>query len=94
MPYDDALHSAGMHGATLDVSVVMPVFNGAQFIAEAIESILGQTLLPGELIVVDDGSVDESAALVQEITTTATLPIRYTYQSNQGAGAARNRSSR
>jgi glycosyltransferase involved in cell wall biosynthesis len=90
VPYDDALHSAGMHGATLDVSVVMPVFNGAQFIAEAIESILGQTLLPGELIVVDDGSVDESAALVQEITTTATLPIRYTYQSNQGAGAARN----
>jgi glycosyltransferase involved in cell wall biosynthesis len=66
------------------------VYNGARYIAEAIESVFRQTQLPDELIVVDDGSVDESAALVHEIATTAPLPLRYTYQPNQGAGAARN----
>ena len=75
----------------MDVSVIIPMYNGARFISEAIESVLSQTYRPGELIVVDDGSVDESAAVVHEIAETATLPIRYTYQPNRGAGAARNR---
>ena len=44
-----------------DISVVMPVFNGEQYLAEAIESVHSQTLQPAELIVVDDGSTDQSA---------------------------------
>ena len=45
------------------VSVVMPVFDGARFLAEAIESVLAQSLSDLELLVVDDGSSDGSAAI-------------------------------
>lgn len=47
------------------ISAIMPVYNGAAFVAAAIESALGQAYAPLELIVVDDGSTDESAAIVQ-----------------------------
>lgn len=66
------------------VSVILPVFNGARFIAAAIESVLGQPQQL-ELIVVDDGSTDDTAAIAQ------CYPVRYLYQSNQGPQHARNR---
>ncbi|MBT4866366.1 MAG: glycosyltransferase family 2 protein [Planctomycetaceae bacterium] len=50
-----------------DVSVVLPVFNGARTIARAVRSVLDQTLREIELIVVDDGSTDETAAVVRDI---------------------------
>lgn len=49
-----------------EISVLMPVHNGEAFLAEAIESILAQTLEAFELIVVDDGSTDGSAAIVDQ----------------------------
>jgi len=49
-----------------EVSVVLPVFNGARTIARAVRSILQQTLRDIELIVIDDGSTDETAAVVRE----------------------------
>ncbi len=49
----------------LMISVIMPVFNGARFLSEAVESILQQTESDLELIVVDDGSTDESPAIVR-----------------------------
>ena len=50
-----------------EVSVVLPVFNGAQTIARAVRSILAQTLREIELIVVDDGSTDETVDVVRSI---------------------------
>ncbi|MCA1553441.1 MAG: glycosyltransferase, partial [Chloroflexi bacterium] len=49
----------------MSISVVMPVFNGARYIAEAIESVLTQTAPADEIIVINDGSNDESAAIAE-----------------------------
>ena len=70
------------------VSVIMPVFNGARYIRAAIESILGQTFQDIELIVVDDGSSDNTASMVQGFTD---YRINYIYQENQGCSRAINR---
>jgi glycosyltransferase involved in cell wall biosynthesis len=67
------------------VSVVVPVYNGALFVAEAIEAILSQDYQPIEVVVVDDGSTDETPAIV------GAYPVRYVRQENAGASAARNR---
>src|SRR5690606_11622312 len=50
---------------TAGVSVVMPVYNHARFVERALASIAAQTVLPRELVVVDDGSGDGSAAIVE-----------------------------
>ncbi len=72
------------------ISVIVPVFNGERFLAEAIRSVLAQDLPPDELIVVDDGSTDGSARLAAELAATSSVPIRYVFQSNQGPSSARN----
>ncbi len=67
------------------VSVIVPVYNGAQFIGKAIESVLVQNYDPLEIIIVDDGSTDETANIVKSYNN-----MRYIYQPNQGVAAARN----
>jgi glycosyltransferase involved in cell wall biosynthesis len=70
------------------VSVVLPVYNRSTYVGEAIESVLAQTLPPDELIVVDDGSTDDSLAVVESFARPCLYVIR---QENAGIGAARNR---
>jgi glycosyltransferase involved in cell wall biosynthesis len=67
------------------VSVIIPVFNGRKYLSQAIESVLAQSYRPLELIIVDDGSTDGSAAIAQSYKET-----RYIYQSNMGVAVARN----
>jgi glycosyltransferase involved in cell wall biosynthesis len=67
-------------------SVIIPTFNRAAFLREAIDSVLAQTAKDFELIVVDDGSTDHTRELVAEYGDR----IRYLFQSNAGASAARN----
>jgi glycosyltransferase involved in cell wall biosynthesis len=68
------------------VSVIIPVWNGERFLAEAVESVLNQTYPPHEVIVVDDGSTDGSA----EVTKSFGALVRYYFQTQNGAAAARN----
>jgi glycosyltransferase involved in cell wall biosynthesis len=69
------------------ISVIIPVYNGERYLAEAIASVLAQTYPPGEIIVLDDGSTDGSAKLVERYSPA----VHYYWQPNSGAGAARNR---
>lgn len=68
------------------VSCIVPVFNGERFLAEALESILRQTRPPDEIIVVDDGSRDDSGGIARGFGDA----IRYMRQDNAGPAAARN----
>ena len=72
------------------ISVIIPVYNGERFLAEAIGSVPAQTLPPDEIIVVDDGSTDGTAQVIADLAAAAAVPIRYIYQENQGPAAARN----
>jgi glycosyltransferase involved in cell wall biosynthesis len=73
---------------TPKISVVIPVYNGALFIQDALQSVLSQTAPPIEIIVVDDGSTDGTMDVVRLVNST--VPIRYRRQENQGPSAARN----
>src|SRR3989441_12330 len=68
------------------VSVVIPVYNGERYLADAIQSVLDQTYQNFEVIVVDDGSTDESAEVAQRFGEA----IRYVHQANGGVCKARN----
>lgn len=71
----------------INVSVVIPVHNGQKYLAQALESVLNQTVPPREIIVVDDESTDDSA----KIASTYGAQVRYIKQSRAGASTARNR---
>lgn len=70
----------------LGVTVVMPVYNGDRYLRAAIESVLAQEDCRFELIIVDDGSTDQTAKILQDYHSR----IRYFYQENQGVSVARN----
>lgn len=68
------------------ISVVIPTYNHARFLAQAIESALAQTLAPHEVIVVDDGSTDATTEVLSRFGTI----IRVIRQHNSGVSMARN----
>lgn len=72
------------------VSVIIPVYNGERYLGAALESVLTQTYRPVEIIVVDDGSTDDTAQVVQAFARRCTVPLHYFRQENQGHAAARN----
>jgi teichuronic acid biosynthesis glycosyltransferase TuaG len=71
------------------VSIIMPAYNAEKYIAASIESVLAQTYSDWELIVVDDGSTDSTATVVQEFATSDPR-VRYIFQENGRLGKARN----
>lgn len=69
------------------ISVIVPVYNGARYISQALESILNQTRRPGEILVIDDGSTDDTARVVGQFGDS----VVYHYQKNMGSSVSRNR---
>lgn len=68
------------------VSVVIPTYNRASLLMEAVNSVLAQSYGDFELIVVDDGSTDDTADRLRQLPA----QLRYAYQCNRGVAAARN----
>lgn len=75
------------------VSVIVPLYNASQYICEALESIIASTYRPIEVIVMDDGSRDESLAVAQAFAKNHP-EVTVMHQPNAGASAARNRAIR
>lgn len=80
-----------MSQSTPLVSILIPLYNAEEWIAETLESALGQTWSNTEIIVVDDGSTDESLSIARSYQSRG---VNVVAQSNQGACAARNRAFR
>jgi len=72
------------------ISVIMPAYNAARFIAQSIESVLDQTYTNWELIIVDDGSTDNTKEIVSDFEKKDSR-IKYIYQRNGKQGKARNK---
>ena len=67
------------------ISVVIPVYNGELYLAEALDSVFAQDYRPLEVIVVDDGSTDNTASVAKKYNQ-----VHYVHQTNKGQPAARN----
>ena len=75
------------------VSVIVPLYNAAPFIGEALMSVLGSTYRPIEIVVVDDGSTDDSLRIAQTFAQQHKEVLVF-HQSNAGVSAARNHAIR
>ncbi len=88
---EDALATTGLSASRARdplVSVIVPCYNGAAFLEEALRSALAQSYPKVEVVVVDDGSTDSSAEIARR------FPVRYIRQENRGLCEARNRGIR
>lgn len=74
-------------GIAEEVTVLIPAFNAENFIGEAIESIQNQTILPGEIIVINDGSSDDTSNFLKGLNEAR---LRVIEQEKQGVAAALN----
>jgi len=72
------------------VSVVVPSYNHAEFIERTLRSIFAQTLQPKDLLVIDDGSIDESAAIIERVLKDAPFPAQLVTRENRGLSATLN----
>ena len=78
---NDTIYVGGFVEMCPAISVVIPVYNGAQFLAETIQSILDQTFGDFELLLINDGSTDESPTILNKYTDPR---IRVVHQENVG----------
>ncbi len=70
------------------ISVIIPAYNSENYIEKAINSVLNQTYQNFEIIIINDGSTDNTEEVIKQFTDSR---IKYIYQANQGVSAARNK---
>src|SRR5665213_142373 len=85
-PRDDS----GARAAPPTLSVVIPYYRGADVIADAVESVLAQTLQPAEIVICDDGSPDDLAAALGSLCA----KVKIVRQPNGGIASAMNTAAR
>ena len=73
-----------------DISVIIPTYNRVARLEKALESVRHQSLLPDEIIVVDDGSTDATSVMMADFMEQTKIKTLYLQQPNQGPAAARN----
>src|SRR5258706_320511 len=83
--FSSAIAERPVHQSNTLVSVVIVCHNQARYLQEAIDSVIGQTVDGVEIVVVDDGSTDETPSVAQSYSE-----VRYVYQENCGLASARN----
>lgn len=76
------------------VSIILPTYNGARYISEAIESVIAQTFLDWELVVVDDGSIDSTKEIIDKFLEKEKRIIYFKNESNLGIQKSLNRGLR
>lgn len=81
--------NAFWEGKTLKFSVLIPVYNVAQYLRESIDSVLNQTFSDYEVVLVDDGSTDESGTICDEYRSAYPERIKVIHKENQGLISAR-----
>lgn len=72
------------------ISVVIPSYNRSELVVRAIESVLAQTYPEIEIVVVDDGSTDDTGDVIAAISSRVDRPVRYSKKVNGGCASARN----
>lgn len=75
----------------INVSVIVPVFNSSEYIGTALDSIINQDFDSFEIIVIDDGSSDNSLEIINNKLNDIDIPNTVFHQENQGVSAARNK---
>ena len=85
MPFEKLTH----YKINSKIDVVIPVYNGQDFIIQAIKSIENQTYQPNKILIVDDGSTDDTAKLI--LSHQSSIPIQCIQKENGGLSSARNK---
>src|SRR5688572_16029222 len=71
-------------------AVFVPCYNHSAFVEETLRSILGQTLAPDALLVIDDGSTDDSARIIEDVLKGCSFPCELISRPNRGLSATLN----
>src|SRR5579871_51520 len=71
------------------VSTIIPVYNRPMMLREAVASVLSQTYRPIEVIIVDDGSTDQTPVVAEEVTRANPLEVVFVRKANSGPGPTR-----
>ena len=74
----------------IDISVIVPLYNGAKYIAECLNSIISQDFNSYEIILIDDGSTDDGLEIAKNILKKTSIPNKIIQQDNHGVGYTRN----